>query len=165
MALSTLHIILFYVIGLVLIYLEIYLPGGILGILGTISILASMGGTFQNFGPEKGLLFTIIELIGCIFFLIIGIKFLPRTKAGKKLILSAAMSTDEGYTSVNTALENLDGKIGVTVTHLRPAGVVKIDKHRYDVVTQGEYIENEAPIKVIQVEGNRVVVKAVNSNS
>ena len=56
------------------------------------------------------------------------------------------------------------GKRGVAITLLRPAGTVKIDRKRYSVVTQGEYIEKGKEIEIIEVEGNRVVVKeATNS--
>ena len=41
---------------------------------------------------------------------------------------------------------------------LRPAGFAEIGGRRVDVVTRGENIESGAAVKVLEVEGNRVVV-------
>ena len=44
---------------------------------------------------------------------------------------------------------------------LRPAGIAEIDGRRIDVVSDGEMIEPSVTVRVIQVEGNRVVVERV----
>jgi len=57
--------------------------------------------------------------------------------------------------------EALVGKRGKTLTPLRPAGSVLIDGERVDVVSDGGYIPADRQVEVIQVEGVRVVVRAV----
>jgi membrane-bound serine protease (ClpP class) len=52
-------------------------------------------------------------------------------------------------------------KEGVAKTDLRPAGVVLVDGQRVDVVTEGAMIEVGARVKVVAVEGNRIVVRRV----
>ena len=56
---------------------------------------------------------------------------------------------------------DLLGKTGIAHSMLRPAGTALIDGQRVDVVTRGEIVEAKSAIKVIVVEGNRVVVTAV----
>ncbi len=56
-------------------------------------------------------------------------------------------------------LAHLIGKHGRAITPLRPAGSAMIEDARFDVVAQGKFIEIDTPIKVIHVEGNRVVVE------
>ena len=51
------------------------------------------------------------------------------------------------------------GKIGIVVATCRPAGMADFDGVKLDVVTRGEYIEKGAMVDVIEVEGNRIVVK------
>ena len=57
--------------------------------------------------------------------------------------------------------QHLLGKEGTTLTPLRPAGTAMIDGERYDVVSDGGYMDPNKPIKVIKVEGTRVVVREI----
>ncbi|MCA8962537.1 MAG: hypothetical protein KDC38_18555, partial [Planctomycetes bacterium] len=52
----------------------------------------------------------------------------------------------------------LVGHSGRTVTPLRPAGVALIEGARYDVVSSGGFMASGAPIRVVEVSGNRIVV-------
>ena len=53
----------------------------------------------------------------------------------------------------------LIGRAGLTITPLRPAGTITIDDERIDVVSEGGYIDNGQSVKVIKVEGSRIVVR------
>ncbi|MDD2497965.1 MAG: NfeD family protein, partial [Desulfitobacteriaceae bacterium] len=48
-----------------------------------------------------------------------------------------------------------------TVTPLRPAGTAEIEGDRIDVVTEGGFIPREAQVKVVKVEGTRIVVREI----
>jgi len=52
-------------------------------------------------------------------------------------------------------------QVGIAQTNLRPSGTAMINGQRVDVVTEGPMIEQGATIKVVAVEGMRVVVRAV----
>jgi len=62
------------------------------------------------------------------------------------------------WKSSDVTQQGLEGKEGVAHSTLRPAGTALIDGVRVDVVTRGEMIEAKTRIRVIAVEGNRVVV-------
>ena len=62
------------------------------------------------------------------------------------------------WKSSDVAQQDLEGKEGVAQSTLRPAGTALIDGVRVDVITRGEMIAARTRIKVIAVEGNRVVV-------
>jgi len=53
------------------------------------------------------------------------------------------------------------GKVGTALTPLRPAGTAEVAGQRLDVVTEGEFIHSGMQIKVIKVEGTRIVVKEI----
>ena len=57
---------------------------------------------------------------------------------------------------------NLLQREGVVVTALRPSGTAEIDGRRISVVSNGEVIENDCRVRVVLVEGARVVVEAVD---
>jgi membrane-bound serine protease (ClpP class) len=67
-----------------------------------------------------------------------------------------------GWKGTDPSHQALLGKEGLAHTTLRPAGTALIDGVRVDVVTRGELIDARTRIKVIAVEGNRVVVTALD---
>jgi len=57
------------------------------------------------------------------------------------------------------------GRQGVALSDLRPAGVARIDGHRIDVVTDGEWLAAGDPVTVIRDEGYRRVVERAASDA
>lgn len=56
-------------------------------------------------------------------------------------------------------LTHLLGQSGKALTPLRPGGAAMIGADRMDVVTEGKFVDAHTVIKVIRVEGSRVVVE------
>jgi membrane-bound serine protease (ClpP class) len=72
----------------------------------------------------------------------------------------AITASEEGF-SASKGFEDLLEKEGVTVTPLHPSGIAHIDGRRVDVLSMGEMVPRSTRIKVIEVRGNRVVVKPI----
>jgi membrane-bound serine protease (ClpP class) len=89
-------------------------------------------------------------------------KYLPKSSAFSKMILSEAEKADKGYVSYPSEKE-LIGAAGTALTTLRPAGSARINGKRVDVVADWDYIEKGAKIKVLRVEGIKVVVEEIKS--
>lgn len=150
----------FLCIGFLLIAIEVFVPGAILGVLGAISLLIAVAFGFSAFGPQGGFLALVLLLIFGGFFLALWIKFFPRTPFGKTL----SLQTDgRSFRSAPPELAALQGHAGTAHTSLRPAGIALIDGRRTDVVAESGYIDAGSPVRVIRVEGNRVVVREVRS--
>lgn len=154
-------VLLAFVLALVLIYLEFFLPGGILGTMGALSLLASIVLGFWMYGGSAGLVIMVGELMAGFALLAFGLKMFPETRVGKRMILGVSLDSTDGYTGETQRLKALLGKHGTADTDLRPAGVVRIESKRVDAVTDGEYVDRGTPIAVTEVEGNRVVVRRV----
>ncbi|HIV82297.1 MAG TPA: serine protease, partial [Candidatus Salinicoccus merdavium] len=77
-----------------------------------------------------------------------------------RLILSDATDTESGYTSFDDR-SHLLGETAVTVTPLRPSGTIRYGEERIDAVAEGSYIRADLKVKVIHVEGTRVVVRPI----
>lgn len=161
--------ILMFVVGLGLLLVEIFIiPGfGITGISGIILIFASIFLSLLGSKPfidMERVSIAIIQLSGSILFALIGIfvlaRYLPKSKAFNKLVLSQSEKAEEGFVSYPSVKE-LIGKEGIAFTTLRPGGTVEIDGKRIDVVAESEYITQGTKIKVLRVEGIKVVVTAV----
>ena len=161
--------ILMFIIGVALILLEVFVIAGfgIAGVSGIILVFASL--FFSLIGSDPFLDFEMVSnaiiqlsvsLVAAIILIIILAKFLPKTTIFNKFVLAVEEKKDAGFVSHSTS-DELVGKKGVAITTLRPAGTAKIDGNRVDVVSESEYIEKGQKIKVIAVEGIRVVVKEI----
>jgi membrane-bound serine protease (ClpP class) len=82
---------------------------------------------------------------------------------GRKLILDTALEAGQGFESAPASDHALIGKTGKTTTPLHPAGIAQIEGERIDVVSEGELIDAGELISVVRVDGNRVVVRRVDS--
>jgi membrane-bound ClpP family serine protease len=83
------------------------------------------------------------------------------TKGGrvsKLLMLNTKTGREEGYSST-TATDDLLGLEGITTSLLRPAGTADFQGRKLDVVTDGEYIPKGTRVRIVQVEGFRIVVE------
>ena len=65
------------------------------------------------------------------------------------------------YAAGNNDLNYFIGREGVTHTDLRPAGIGEFDGVKLNVVSDGEFIAKDRPIRVQSVEGNRIVVREI----
>lgn len=76
-----------------------------------------------------------------------------------QLILTDNQANQAGYVAPDPAWQKLIGKKGLALTPLRPAGKVEIEGQVVDVVTAGEYLPGGTRVKVVKVEGQRIVVR------
>jgi membrane-bound serine protease (ClpP class) len=107
----------------------------------------------------QGLVTLTIAIVAAIVVVPILFYFVgKKTNLFKRVILSEAETVEEGYVNAS-GNEHLLGKTGKALTTLRPAGTALIDGERVDVVTDGEYLPNDTEIKVVKVEGARIVVE------
>jgi membrane-bound serine protease (ClpP class) len=99
-----------------------------------------------------------IGLIGAIFALILLFRLMTKTKFWVKLTSPGVESQDEGY-STSIGLEDMVGKSGVATSDLRPSGWALFGERKIFVVTEGEFVDKDQSIKILSVDGNRVVVR------
>lgn len=149
-----------FILGVILLLIEIFLiPGfGITGISGIILIFVSI---FFTLGGGIKALYSIgvVAFILLVLFIILLI-FFPKIPIWKKLGLKEKLETEKGYTTY-TKIDELTGKEGVVITTLRPAGTIEIEGKRYDAISLGEFIEKGEKIKVIKVEGGKIIVEKI----
>lgn len=147
--------------GIVFLGVELFIPGGILGIIGAGLLILSIVYAFIAF-PDAGpyVATGVLALIAVAFFWWATV--FPHTRPGRRLMAGASL---KGSTSVEEGLDSLRGKQGVAASALRPAGYVLIDGRRIDVVTRGEMIEKDCPVRVVDVEGSRVIVAQMSSQN
>ena len=149
-----------FFLGIVLLAIEIFvIPGfGITGILGILGIVA---GIFMSFGINNIAQATSViffSLIADIILIVILARFILKSKGFKSIV---ALETDTAGYHSSVSYDNLLGREGITETFFRPSGNIIINDKKYDAITEGEFINKGVKIKVILVEGNKIVIKEV----
>lgn len=148
-----------FLAGIALIILELFLPGGIVGVIGLICVVVSLflaAGSFTEMAISI-LIATAVSIIAVILLTkVLG----KRMKFFKKFILTDSTNKESGYVS-NETREDLVGQIAVTATALRPSGTIVFGDERIDVVSEGAFIDKDEQVKIVKAEGSRIVVRKV----
>lgn len=151
--------------GLVLIAAEVFvIPGfGIAGALGIVAlgvgVILSMLGRFPTL-TDMGTAFMVVlaAMVLTTGFAYAFLRHLRWSRRFAGIFLSEATSRELGYVSGDVRPE-LVGKHGIAATTLRPSGVGIFDDERFDVVSEGPWIEVGSPIEIMRSEGYRLVVR------
>jgi membrane-bound serine protease (ClpP class) len=156
-----------FLAGVVLLAVEIFvIPGfGVVGILGIVmmvtSLFLALGGSFSlmTYDSLTIPLYTLAaSFVGLAIIIGLMVRYLPSSSAFSHLVLqspSPSISTNRELAEVRELL----GSEGRALTTLRPAGVALLRNERCDVITDGEYISAGEPVRVVRVEGRKVVVR------
>jgi membrane-bound serine protease (ClpP class) len=150
-------VLLLAVVGLALLVAEVFFVS--FGIIATLSGCALIGAVFLAFQDSTvfGVTTLVGEAIATPLVMTFALKMLPKTRIGKELILAGPEIAPHAA-AADPSLAALLHQTGVTLSPLRPAGFARIDGKKIDVVTRGEMLDADCPIKVLEVTGNRVVV-------
>ncbi len=155
--------LLLLIVGLGLVILEVFFPSG--GILGFLSFCSIVGAVILGFQSSTGMGIGVLltAIVGVPIVIVVALQWLPDTAVGRRIILHAPSSDDVLPDDERMrSLKDLVGKVGKAKSKMLPAGVVKIDGQTIDCVSQGMAIEPGQLVRVIEVHGNRVVVRPLD---
>lgn len=143
-------------LGLVLVLLEFYLPGMVLGIGGGILIIFSI----ILFGMSSGsalevFVFVVVAIAGLYGVVKFALWQIPRTRKKQSIYLDA---DQEGYVA-STFDEKLIGKDGIATSVLKPGGFILIEDKKYPAISISGYIEKGDKINVVSGQGESLLVK------
>jgi membrane-bound serine protease (ClpP class) len=103
---------------------------------------------------------TAVVLIPAVW--VIVYKLLPKTSIGRVLELKKVEQAMGGIPD-QEHLESLMGQSGIVLTPLRPVGMCEFDGKKIVCVADTGYIEKQTQVKVIHVEGNKVIVRLLET--
>lgn len=146
-------IITLLVLGAILLFLETLLPGMVAGTIGFLCLIVAVVLGYRDLGYQTG---TFI-LAGVLAGLLVGawgwLRFFPESRLAQEFISQNAVG------ELGVEKPDLLKGTGVALTQLRPSGTARINGQRVDVVTEGGLIERGTAIRVVAIEGSRVVVR------
>jgi membrane-bound ClpP family serine protease len=143
-------------IGIICIYFEFFLPGGILAVFGSMVIVGSAVLFYYNTASVS--MFAIYLLCLLVSVPIVCYIALKRMRRSARYDTFFLKNDQEGYVASEMDKEIL-GKEGIALTELKPSGHVRIGDMSYQAVSEGGYIHRDAAVEVIAVKGSHLVVK------
>lgn len=163
--LANLPILACFLLGLVLLIVEVFMPGfGLPGITGIVLEIACIILTYAGHGSMAALGVTLIILAVIAITISLALRSANKGRLSKSaVILTETESAEDGYVATRD-MEVFLGKVGVTTTVLRPTGMAEFDGVKLNVQSDGEYIAKGENVRVDRVDGARVVVRRASGN-
>lgn len=144
------------IFGLLLIAVEIFLVPGVtfFGMSGSILLIIGVIYAFIEFSLTTAFLVLLLALI------VVGVLVMWFFKKGIHLgfSLKNKEAVSEGFKPFVRNYDQYLNKEGIAHTYLRPAGFIKIEGEKLEAVSQGDFIKEGEKIRVIKVEGNKLIV-------
>ena len=164
--LATMSDMIFILTGLALILLEaLVIPGFVVAGLGGIGLM--IYGLYLLLLPDvpvgeevlgQAMDGFLIGVVGAVLGLVLLGKLMIKTKFWEQLTAPDTQKKEDGYSNT-LGWESLQGETGIADTDLHPSGWVRVKDQRIFVVSEGEFIEEGKEIKILSVDGNRVLVR------
>lgn len=155
-------IVLLFSLGIVLLAVEVIIPGGILGAIGGLLMFGGCILAFKDYGTLGGgiAIATGMFLAGLTFY--IEFRILPKTAAGKRAFLKSEI------TGVSAAFgdeaRELIGRPAEALTMLSPSGYIRIDGKRYEAFCQSGQAPAGSQLEVTGADNFRLIVSLTNTN-
>jgi membrane-bound serine protease (ClpP class) len=148
-------IILLAILGLFLIYLEFFLPGGIFAVIGGITILVSAILCLMRVPVLWGVFYFIALILAIVLTCRFALWRIRRSKTKDRFYLE---KDQEGFTAASFN-QTLIGKIGSVLTELKPAGHILVDGSQYQALSEGKFLSKGEIIEVIGGRGSYLIVR------
>ena len=152
---SNVPLILALIGGVGLLVVEIFMPGiGIPGISGVLLIGAAIALVWVDYGAVAG----VWMCLGAVVLMAVALTFSLKSASGGAFFRKWGLKELDKKEPVND-METFVGKTGSAATPLRPSGIGDFDGVRLNVVSEGSFIPKDAAVRIVNIEGNRIVVR------
>jgi len=151
-------IVLLLLVGILLFFVELFfIPGTtVIGFIGVFFVAAGIFYAYSQYGRSAGHISLLISLTLVISLIIYGAKSNAWGKLSHKHSLEGKANViDENAVNV--------GDTGKAVSDIKPIGKAMFNNQYFEVKSHGEYIDHGKSVEVINVSGNKIIVKEVKA--
>ena len=146
-----------WAIGLIMIFLEFYLPGAILGTIGGILLVSSI----LLAADSENLLFTVLYTFFVVASVVALIKYaLWKIPRGRHKDSIYSDDSQVGYYASSYDLDAI-GKKGVVLSDLKPGGFIEIEGNQLPAISESGYIAKGESVLVLRGEGDSLIVTKI----
>ena len=144
------------VVAFILVFFEVILPGGILGIIAALCVILASCFSGAEYGVGIGVLTFAGSVAAIAILVFIEFKLLARTSLGSAFFLKSSVT---GHSNIAPADASIMGRKGSALTRLNPSGKVAIDGQSYEAHSQDGYIEADQLIQVVAQDNFKLIIK------
>lgn len=153
-------------VGMALVVMDIFLPSG--GIFAFLAVCSIIGAVWLGFSHNSAVGVGVLAgaVVGSIVAVVVALKYWPSTSLGKQMLLQVPTSSDVlPENSPRRALEALIGRVGYAKSPMLPSGMVAVNGVTLDAISEGQPVEAGQRVRVIEIRGNRVVVRGLSDET
>ncbi|GHT25459.1 hypothetical protein FACS18942_00380 [Planctomycetales bacterium] len=144
--------------------LELVLPSGMLLFLAAVAFIGSVVFAFLS-DITFGAVYTVILFTAVPFLLYYFTVWWPHSKFGKIMLLDTeqdpALQPDER----TILIKSLTGKTGTAKSKMMLSGLIEIDGHCYNAVSDIEFINAGERIQVVKADGIEIIIRKIQETS
>ncbi|MFT3831637.1 MAG: NfeD family protein [Opitutaceae bacterium] len=149
-------VIVLFVLGVLLLALEIVVPGAVLGTVGGLLMLGGVVAAFVNLGSAGGTIAIVLALLllGATFYL--EMVWLPHSRVAKHLSMDATIDSVSQPPVAHEA--EVLGRDAIALSTLAPTGFVRVNGRRYEASCRSGYAAAGESLKVVGLDAFRLIV-------
>lgn len=146
------------IIGLLLIFLEIFfIPGTtVFGIAGGVIVVLGIGMMYAYYGKQYGNITLMVSAVAVVAAIVAGFKVIDSNTLAMKGEINSKVNQLETKGAVV-------GDKGIAVTDLRPNGKAVFNDRKVDVYSNGDFIPRDASLEIIKITNEKIFVTLLKS--
>jgi membrane-bound serine protease (ClpP class) len=142
------------VVALMLFFFEIFMPGGVLAVIGGILLLIAAGLAWNDYGPMWAMLIFFGGTLAGLILFFIEIKLLASSRIGRQIRLESAITG----TALPPPPVDLVGQEGVTLTTCAPAGKVAVHGQTYEASSVDGLLPAGTQVRILRADPFKLVI-------
>lgn len=144
------------VLALILTALEVFLPGGVLGVVAAVCILAATYFSYVDYGIFAATLVFLGSVFASLLAAIVQFRLLKRTPYGRKLFLDSAV---QGHSNEASGSDDLLGKEAQAVTRLNPTGMILVAGRQFEASSRDGFIDKDETVRVVARDNFKLIIE------
>jgi membrane-bound ClpP family serine protease len=149
-------ILLLFILGLVFMFFEVFMPGPVFGILGGATLISGIAVAALNHGARGGFIAALVALLAVGGTLYAELVWLPKTRFAQRFAIRSTSGSTLRQQEVSA--ESVVGQAAEAVTTLAPSGYVRVGGRRYEAFCQSGHAERGAQLRVTGLDNFRLIV-------
>lgn len=155
-------ILVLFALGVMLLAIEVIVPGAIIGVVGGILLLVGVIVAFDSYGVGGGAVATGAALVAGCVTLYLEFVLLPKSRLAKTFSMTA---TVDGRSQPALADRAVIGRRALAVTTLVPSGVVELDGKRYEAFARTGHVRAGTELEIVGIDTFRLIVSQTTTQS
>jgi membrane-bound serine protease (ClpP class) len=152
-------VLLLFIAGVLLVAIEVVVPGAVMGVCGGLCLLAGAVTAFVQLGPVGGTIATGVAILIIALTLYLEFVLLPKTALAKKFSMTETVAGRSQPEVADRAA--VLGREAVAVTMLAPSGYVELEGRRYEAFCRSGQAAIGARLRVVDLDTFRLVVTQI----